>query len=134
MATVAGSASMHGRTTSSRKSRSEVLGKAALSAAAVLGIEPARLAKVLGISASSISRLLHGAYSLKSTKKPWELAVLVVRLYQALESIMAGDEIAMRSWMQNHNIHLNAIPAEYIATVQGLVDVVGYVESFRSRV
>ena len=132
MPAVTASANM--RTTSSRKSRSEVLGKAVVSAAVVLGIEPARLAKVLGISASSISRLLHGAYSLKSTKKPWELAVLVVRLYQALESIMAGDEIAMRSWMQNHNIHLNAIPAEYIVTVQGLVDVVGYVEYFRSRV
>ena len=59
--------------------RSEILGKAVLRAAAVLGIEPARLTKVLGVSASSISRLSRGAYSLKRTKKSWELAVLVVR-------------------------------------------------------
>jgi hypothetical protein len=77
--------------------RPEVLGKAVLRAAAVLDIEPARLAQVLGVSTSSISRLSRGVYSLKETQKSWELAVLMVRLYQGLETIMAGDEIAMRS-------------------------------------
>lgn len=84
---------------SSLKNRPKVLGKAVLRAADVLGIEPPRLTNVLGVSISSISRLSRGVYSLKSNKKSWELAVLVVRLYQGLESIMAGDEIAMRSWM-----------------------------------
>lgn len=125
---------MHGRATSSLKNHPGVLGKAVLRAAAVLGIEPARLAQVLGVSTSSITRLSSGTYSLKSTKKSWELAVLMVRLYQGLESIMAGDEIAMRSWMWNPNIALHATPAEHIATVQGLVSVVEYVESSRSRV
>jgi len=114
--------------------RPEVLGKAVLRAANVLGIEPARLAQVLGVSTSSISRLSRGAYSLKETQKSWELAVLVVRLYQGLETIMAGDEIAIRSWMWNPNTALHATPAEHIATEQGLVDVVGYVESSRARV
>jgi hypothetical protein len=125
---------MQGRTTSSLKNRSKVLGKAVLHAAAVLGIEPARFAQVLGVSTSSISRLSRDAYSLKETQKSWELAVLVVRLYQGLETIMAGDEIAMRSWMWNPNTALHATPAEHITTVQGLVDVVGYVESSRVRV
>lgn len=114
--------------------RPEVLGKAVLRAANALGIEPARLAPVLGVSTSSISRLSRGVYSLKETQKSWELAVLVVHLYQGLETIMAGDEIAMRSWMWNPNTALHAPPAEYIAAVQGLVNVVGYVESSRSRV
>jgi hypothetical protein len=134
MVTAAGSRSIHGKATPSPKYRSEVLGKAVLRAAAVLGIEPPHLAKVLGISTSSISRLSRSAYSLKETKKSWELAVLMVRLYQALESIMVGDEIAMHSWMWNHNTALHATPAELIATVQGLVDVVGYVELSRARV
>lgn len=134
MVTAGGSASMRGRTTSSLKNRSEVLGKAVLRAAAVLGIEPVHLAKILVISTSSISRLFHGAYLLKSAKKSWELSVLVVRLHQGLESILAGDEIAVRSWMWNPNTALHGTPAEIIATVQGLVSVVGYVESFRARV
>ncbi len=125
---------MHGKTASSLKNRSKVLGKSVLRAAAVLGIEPARLAQVLGVSTSSISRLSRGTYSLKEIKKPWELAVLVVRLYQGLGTIMAGDEIAMRSWMWNPNTALHGTPAEIIATVQGLVSVVEYVESSRSRV
>ncbi len=125
---------MQGRTTSSLKNRSKVLGKVVLRAAAVLGIEPTRLAQVLGVSTSLISRLSRGAYSLKETQKSWELAVQVVRLYQGLETIMAGDEIAVRSWMWNPNTALHGTPIEIIATVQGLVSVVGYVESSRSRV
>lgn len=125
---------MHGKTASSLKNRSKVLGKSVLRAAAMLGIEPPRLAQVLGVSASSIARLSRGAYSLKETQKSWELAVLVIRLYQGLETIMAGDEVAMRSWMWNPNTALHGTPVEIIATVQGLVSVVGYVESSRSRV
>jgi hypothetical protein len=125
---------MQGKTASSLKNRSKVLGKSVLRAAAVLGIEPARLAQVLGISTSSISRLSCGTYSLKETKKSWELAVLVVRLYQGLETIMAGDEIAMRSWMWNPNTALHATPAEHIVTVSGLVNVVEYLESCQAKV
>lgn len=134
MVTAARPRRITGKVTPSVKYRSEVLGKAVLRAAAVLGIEPPHLAKVLSISTSSIARLSRGAYSLKETQKSWELAVLMIRLYQALDSIMAGDEIAMRSWMWNHNTALYGIPAEHIATVKGLVDIVGYVESFRARV
>lgn len=120
---------MQGKTLSSLKKRPEVLGKAVLRAAAALGIEQARLALVLGVSTSSISRLAHGAYSLNETKKSWELAVLVVRLYRGLGTIMAGDEIAIRSWMWNPNTALRGSPTELIATVTGLVSVVEYVES-----
>mgnify|MGYP001587530487 CR=1 FL=1 len=112
MVATAGSASMCGKTAPSLKNRSEVPGKAVLRAAAALGIEKTHLAKVLGVSTGSISRLSRGVYSLKSNKKSWELAVLVVRLYQGLEAIMAGDEIAMRSWMWNLNTALHATPAE----------------------
>jgi len=125
---------MRGRATSSLKNRSKVLGKAMLRAVAAPDIEPPRLAQVLGVSISSISRLSHGSYLLKETKKSWELAVLVVRLHQALESIMTGDQIAMRSWKWSPNTILHGAPVEHIATVQGLVSVVGYVESTRTRV
>lgn len=134
MATAARSRRSTGKATPSLKHRSEVLGKAVLRAAAVLGIEPPLLAKVISISTSSIARLSRGAYSIKETQKSWELAALMVRLYQALDTIMAGDEIAMRSWMWSPNTALYGVPAEQIVTVQGLVDVVGYVESFRARV
>lgn len=125
----AASASMHEKTASSLKSRSKVLGTAVLRAAVVLGIEQTRLAQVLGVSTSTISRLSRGTYSLKKTQKSWELAVLVVRLYQGLGTIMAGDEIAIRSWMWNPNTALRGSPTELIATVAGLVGVVEYVES-----
>lgn len=125
---------MQGKTTSSLKNRPKVLGKAVLHASNVLGLEPARLAQVLGVSVSSISRLSRGTYSLKEAQKSWELAVLVVRLYQGLQTIMAGDEVASRSWMWSPNTALHGVPEEVIVTVQGLVNVVEYVESSCARV
>lgn len=125
---------MHEETTASLSKRSKVLGKAVLRVADVLGIEPACLAQVLDVSTSTISRLTRGTYSLKKTEKSWELAVLVVRLHQGLVSIMAGDDLAMRAWMWSPNTALHGTPAERIVTVQGLVEVVEYVESFRARV
>lgn len=127
----AGSACMHGET-ASLKNRSRVLGTAVLRAAGALGIEQTRLAQVLGVSTRTISRLSRGTYSLKKTKS-WKLAVLLVCLYQGLETIMAGDEIAIRSWMWNPNTALHSKPAEHIITVSGLMDVVQYVESCQNR-
>lgn len=114
--------------------RAGALGEAVLRAAAALGIKPAHLARVLGLSVGSISRLARGAYTLKRRQKSWERAVLVVRLHQGLESIMASDPVAMRSWMRSSNTDLHAEPVELIATAQGLVCVVGYVEAFRAKV
>lgn len=133
MVAAAGSANLRGETAASLKNRSKVLRKAVIHAAGVLGIEQARLAQVLGVSTSTISRLSRSTYSLKKTQKSWELAVLLVRLHHGLESIMAGDKIAMRSWMWNSNTALHCTPVEHIVTVSGLMNVLQYVESCQAR-
>lgn len=120
------------KTTSPR--HSDVLGRALLRAAAVLDIEPSRLAQVLGVSERSITRLARGAYTLKSTSKSWELAALLIRLYQGLDAMTGSDEAAMRSWMWSPNTDLLATPAEDIVTVHGLVRIVQYIEAFRAQV
>ena len=114
--------------------RERVLTEATLGAAESLGLKGEALASVLGISPSSVSRMHNGDFQLNPDAKAWELGVLLVRLYRGLDAIMAGDEEALRAWMNNPNRDLHANPAELIRKVEGLVDTLAYVDAHRARV
>jgi hypothetical protein len=109
-----------------------VLAKAALSAAARLGMRSRELALVLGSSEASISRLQHGR-GLDPESKEGELALLFLRLYRSLDALVGGDDAKAREWLAAANDHLAAVPADRIKTVEGLVDVVQYLDAMRGR-
>lgn len=112
----------------------QVLTKATLRAAEILGLNQATLATVLGVSAASVTRMRAGQYQLEKNSKGWELATLLVRLYRGLDAIMASDEAALRVWMQGPNTDLHAAPAALITNITGLVQTVAYVDAHRARV
>lgn len=114
--------------------RSEVLGKAVSKAAELLGLTNAILGRVLGLSEASASRLRSGAFKLQLDTKPYELALLLVRLFRGLDAIVGGEEDVLRSWMNSSNYALNGVPRELIQTVQGLVATLEYVDAARARV
>lgn len=109
-----------------------VLTKAVLSAAARLGMRNRHLSAVLGSSEASISRLQSGR-GLEPNSKEGELALLFIRLYRSLDALVGGDDTKARQWMTSHNAHLAGIPGDRIRTVEGLVDVVQYLDAMRGR-
>jgi hypothetical protein len=109
-----------------------VLAKAVLSAAERLGLRSRQLASVIGSSEASISRLQHGR-GLDPESKEGELALLFVRLYRGLDTLVGGDDAKARAWLASPNDHLASVPAERITTVEGLVDVVQYLDAMRGR-
>ena len=109
-----------------------VLAKAVLSAAGRLDLRQHHLADVLGVSAASVSRLVHGR-GIDPASKQGELALLFLRVYRSLDALVGGDEGRARQWVHAENDHLGGVPAERIATVQGLVDVAGYLDAMRGR-
>jgi len=109
-----------------------VLAKAVLSAAARLGIRNRQLAQILGSSEASVSRLQHGR-GLEPATKEGELALLFLRMYRSLDALVGGDEDQSRAWLQAANRHLGGVPAERIRTVEGLVDVVQYLDAMRGK-
>jgi hypothetical protein len=117
-----------------RSDAAAVVSKAVVRAAASLGLTNAGLAKVLGLSPASSSRLRDGAYVLPLDSKPYELALLVIRLFRGLDAMMGGEEHASRSWMQTPNLALQAAPIDRITSVTGLVETVAYVDAARARV
>jgi hypothetical protein len=109
-----------------------VLTRAVLSAAERLGLRNRQLATVLGSSEASVSRL-QSSRGLDPESKEGELALLFLRVYRSLDALVGGDDAKARAWLHAQNDHLRGVPAERIRTVEGLVDVVQYLDAMRGR-
>lgn len=96
---------------------------------------PARLvATVIGVSDATFSRMKRGDFQLQPGTKPFELAVLFVRLYRSLDAIIGGDDHVAARWMTSTNTALGAKPADRIQSVSGLIDVIAYLDARRALV
>jgi Protein of unknown function (DUF2384) len=111
-----------------------VVTKATLRAAEKLGLTNKVLGNVIGLSEPMISRMRKGDRVVARGQKQFELAVLFVRLYRSLDSIVGGDDAVAGSWLRNRNTVLNAVPIELIQTVPGLMNVIQYLDSRRAVV
>ena len=110
-----------------------VLTKAVARAAERLDISRASLAKVLGVSAPTVTRLYSGEYQLDQRRKEWELALLFVRVFRSLDSLV-GNEQTARQWLKSENLGLNARPVDLIRQTEGLVRVVHYLDASRGLI
>lgn len=111
-----------------------VLTKATIRAADQLQVTARTLAAIIGLSEATVSRMKRGSFSLEPGTKPFELAVLFVRLFRSLDALVGGDGRIAASWLSNPNTALGAKPIERAQTVSGLVDVIAYLDARRALV
>ena len=109
-----------------------VLTKAVLRASGTLGVNQRRLAAILGVSEATVSRLGRGK-TIDAQTKEGELAVLFLRLFRSLDTLVGGDAAQARAWLWDENRHLGGVPAQRIATIAGLYDVVSYLDALRGK-
>lgn len=109
-----------------------VLAKAALRAAELLGLSNKVLARVIGISEASVSRMGAGTYTLDPADKAFELALLFVRFYRALDAVVHGDDAVARAWVASPNAVLGGTPLGLIQTLPGLIHAVAYLDARRA--
>ena len=121
------------RQTNKKPEAAAVLSKAVARAAERLDVSKSLLAKVLGVSPPTITRLYSGNYLLDQNRKEWDFALLFVRVFRSLDSIV-GDESTARKWLNSENRGLNARPIELICNTEGLVRVVQYLDASRGIV
>lgn len=115
-------------------SEGQVVTKATVAAAERLGLSARGLAAVIGVSEASVSRMKRLEHHLEKGTKPFELALLLIRLFRSLDAITGGDEGVAKDWMRNPNTMLGGKPAEKIATVTGLTDVLAYLDARRALI
>jgi hypothetical protein len=118
--------------TDSRPEPGPVLAKATLAAGERLGLRNRQIAVIIGSSEASVSRLQSGR-GLDPDTKEGELALMLVRLYRSLDALVGGDDAKARAWLHAENAHVGGVPAHRIRTVEGLVDVVQYLDAMRGR-
>ena len=115
-------------------SEGAVVTKAVLRAAGRLGINNRTLGRIIGLSEASVSRMVSGAYLLAPGDKPFELAVLLLRLYRSLDAMARGDNAVALAWLEQDHAALDRQPLAIIQSVQGLVHAVGYLDARRALV
>lgn len=77
---------------------------------------------------------LRSCPDLDPKSKQGELALLVIRIAMALDALTDGDKKWIQHFMHSHNKMTRGVPAEQIATIEGLMSVLRYVEATRSKV
>jgi len=115
-------------------SEGAVMTKAVLRAATRLGVSNKALAGIIGLSEASVSRMGSGTYTLSAGDKTFDLAVLFVRLFRALDAVVHGDEAVARAWLRNENAALGGEPLTLIQSLPGLVHAVSYLDARRALV
>src|SRR5512133_1712978 len=108
-----------------------VLTKATRRAAEHLGLSDAALADVLGVSPSSVSRR-GDSRNIDPASREGECALLLLRIFRGLDSLL-GDVGSCGKWMGANNTHLRGVPAELVRSVEGLVNVVRYLDAMRGK-
>lgn len=114
---------------------SAVLTKAVVRAASFLQLTQKEVAGILGLSEASVSRIFAGSYRLQPGRgKEWELGVLFIRLFKSLDALWGHGEEA-RAWLASPNLALaTRRPRELLTRVEGLVDVIAYLDAARGRI
>ncbi len=115
------------------QSKQQVLTKAVVNTANYLDLPKGKLAHILGVSSATVTRLYVSSYQLSPDKKEWDFAVLLVRLFRSLDSIVGGAANDAKKWLDSENkAFAGKKPVELIESTEGLVRVVNYLDACRA--
>ena len=115
----------------SAPSDSVIVTKATIRAAEKLNLKNKELARIIGVSEPTITRMKRGAYPLDPSQKSFELALLFVRLYRSLDAVV-GDNSVAAAWLNNKNTALDGTPIKLIQKIDGLINVIQYLDARRA--
>jgi transcriptional regulator with XRE-family HTH domain len=108
-----------------------ILARSLVRAAASLGITQSELARILGSSTASVSRTFAGERPVDPASAEGRHALLFVRVFRSLDTLVGGDGEKARLWLRASNRHLGAEPVRLLAGTQGLVHVAEYLDALR---
>jgi hypothetical protein len=111
-----------------------IVSKAVINAARKLSLSNVELSNVLGLSEPQISRIANQTTVIKKDTKDFELSLLFVRLFRSLDAIVGGDDKTAAAWLRGKNLAFGQSPIERIKKIEGLIDVLSYLDSRRAKI
>jgi len=125
---------MKGPLAATRRNPAQVLARALVRAAGLLGLRQSEVAEVLGSSGASISRTFAGQRPVAPESAEGRHALLFLRVFRSLDTLVGGDAEKARSWLSAENRHLGGHPPlALIRTTPGLVRVADYLDAMRGK-
>lgn len=109
--------------------QASVLRKAMINLCDQLAINCKELAVIIGMNEASLSRIYENKAQIDPESKKGELALLLIKLYRSLDTKFDGNMQQCLDWLRHYNHHLQAIPAERILHVEGLLEIVSYLDA-----
>ena len=76
---------------------------------------------------------MHQGHPLSPKDKEGEIALLFLRIFRSLDALFGGRETDMQKWFDSPNRYLNGIPRHHVKSLQGLFDVVTYLDAMRGQ-
>jgi antitoxin Xre/MbcA/ParS-like protein len=111
-----------------------VLAKALVRAARSFGLTQGEVGVILGTSPASISRTFAGEREVDPDSAEGRHALLLVRVFRSLDTLVGGDREKARLWLRAANRHLGSSPFQLLARTQGLVHVAEYLDAMRGTI
>ncbi len=112
----------------------QVLSKAILNMAKLYRLNGKDLSELLGISEAGVSRIHLGKKDISPEHKEGEIALLLLRIYRSLNTIVGQDHEKAIAWLNHANIAFaNQKPIDYMKTITGLVNVLQYLDAIRGK-
>lgn len=93
-----------------------------------MGLTDGQAAQALGLTERQINLLHSGRRYLRAESKAGEIALMIVRIYRAVDALVGSDEATRRRWMANHHQELQCSPQQTITTVVALVNTLDCLE------
>lgn len=109
-----------------------VLATALSSTRAKLDLTQSELGAILGLDRTSVARIEKRG-NLDPSSKEGELALLLIRVYRSLYALLGGNQSAIYHWLHTENTHLHGSPLLRMKQIQGLVEVVQYLDAIRGK-
>lgn len=113
--------------------REIVLTKAILNLANFYGLSGKELCHIIGISESTVTRLNQGKAFLSPSTKEGEIALLLLRVYRGLNSLIGSNHEKAKLWLHSDNKYFNKKPIDQLKSITGLVEVVNYIDAMRGK-
>ena len=110
------------------------LAKSATRASDLLELTRTEFSEIVGMSSAQVSRLWRGVPILSESKaSEWERTILFYRVYRSLTTLIQ-DRHQASLWLRSTNTALNGTPLQLMKSIEGLVDVVRYLDASRGNV
>lgn len=107
--------------------------KAVVRAGQHLGLSQADLADILHVSPATVSRMVNGQTALGLMGAEGQCALLFLRVFRSLDTLMGGRTDRARAWFHADNHHLGGVPAQVVRRIEGLARVAEYLDAMRGQ-